>query len=199
MQGCIMRKTLLISAILSAFLFAEEAPKNNPEEAKKMQTVDPVVVTPIVVQPVVVTPAPAPAPVEKKEEPKEKPQVCPEDMKKPTKEMVSESYKAIRINVTGQGVAPTMTSSPAQAYALAKRAAIADAYRLLAEKVKGVRIEGSDKIKNMMVQRSEVRTFVDAVIAEAEIIETVFKDGLCEVEMELTLDPAQWRSILAAR
>jgi hypothetical protein len=192
-----MRKTLLISAILSAFLCADEAPKNTPEAAKKMQTVDPVVVTPIVVQPVVVTPAPAP--VEKKEEPKEKAEVCPQDMKKPTKQMAPESYKAIRINVTGQGVAPTMTSSPAQAYALAKRAAIADAYRLLAEKVKGVRIEGSDKIKNMMVQRSEVRTFVDAVIAEAEIIETVFKDGLCEVEMELTLDPAQWRSILAAR
>jgi hypothetical protein len=192
-----MRKTLLISAILSAFLCAEEAPKNTPEAAKKMQTVDPVVVTPIVVQPVVVTPAPAP--VEKKEAPKEKAQVCPEHMQKPTKQMAPESYKAIRINVTGQGVAPTMTSSPAQAYALAKRAAIADAYRLLAEKVKGVRIEGSDKIKNMMVQRSEVRTFVDAVIAEAEIIETVFKDGLCEVEMELTLDPAQWRSILAAR
>jgi len=192
-----MRKTLLISALLSAFLFADEAPKNTPEKASTMQTVDPIVVTPIVVQPVVVTPAPAP--VEKKEEPKEKAEVCPQDMQKPTKQMAPESYKAIRINVTGQGVAPTMTSSPAQAYALAKRAAIADAYRLLAEKVKGVRIEGSDKIKNMMVQRSEVRTFVDAVIAEAEIIETIFKDGLCEVEMELTLDPAQWRSILAAR
>jgi len=110
-----------------------------------------------------------------------------------------DNYKKIRINVTGQGVAPTMTTSPAQAYALAKRAAIADAYRLLAEKVKGVRIEGSDKIKNMMVMRSEVRTFVDAVIAEAEIIETVFKDGLCEVEMELTIDPEQWQAIIASR
>jgi hypothetical protein len=92
-----------------------------------------------------------------------------------------------------------MTSSPAQAYALAKRAAIADAYRLLAEKVKGVRIEGQDKIKNMMVMRSEVRTFVDAVIAEAELVDTVFKDGLCEVEMELVIDPEQWQSILASR
>lgn len=119
--------------------------------------------------------------------------------KKPIKQMVPSNYKNIRINAIGQGVAPTMTSSPAQAYALAKRAAIADAYRLLAEKVKGVRIEGSDKIKNMMVQRSEVRTFVNAIIAEAEIIETVFKDGLCEVEMELVIDPRQWRSILALR
>ena len=119
--------------------------------------------------------------------------------KTPIKQMLPSSYQNVRISATGQGVAPTMTSSPAQAYALAKRAAIADAYRLLAEKVKGVRIEGSDKIKNMMVQRSEVRTFVNAVIAEAEIIETVFKDGLCEVEMELVIDPRQWRSILASR
>lgn len=192
-----MSKTLLISVLLSAFLFAEKAPKNTPEGANTMRTVDPIVVTPIVVQPVVVTPTPAP--VEKKEVVQQEAQVCPHNMQKPTAQMSPKSYKKVRINVTGQGVAPTMTSSPAQAYALAKRAAIADAYRLIAEKVKGVRIEGSDKIKNMMVQRSEIRTFVDAVIAEAEIIETVFKDGLCEVEMELSIDPAQWRSILASR
>jgi hypothetical protein len=194
-----MHKTLLLSALLSALLFAEEAPTNTPQEPEKLQTVDPVVVTPIVVQPVVVTPAPAPAPEMKKVEPKEEVKACPEDMRKPVKQTSPESYKTIRINVVGQGVAPTMTSSPAQAYALAKRAAIADAYRLLAEKVKGVRIEGQDKIKNMMVMRSEVRTFVDAVIAEAELIETVFKDGLCEVEMELVINPEQWQSILASR
>ena len=182
-----MRKILLLSALLSSLLMADEAPKNTPTEAQKMQTVDPIVVTPIVVQPVVIQ--------AKKEEPK----ACPHEMRKPTKQMTPASYKQVRISVVGQGVAPTMTSSPAQAYALAKRAAIADAYRLLAEKVKGVRIEGSDKIKNMMVQRSEVRTFVDAVIAEAQITETVFKDGLCEVEMELTINPEQWQSILASR
>ncbi len=193
-----MHKTLLLSALLSALLFAEEAPMNTPQEPQKLQTVDPVVVQPIVVQPVVVTPAPAPAPEVKKEEPKMA-EATAQDMRKPVKKIAPKSYKTIRINVVGQGVAPTMTSSPAQAYALAKRAAIADAYRLLAEKVKGVRIEGQDKIKNMMVMRSEVRTFVDAVIAEAELIETVFKDGLCEVEMELVIDPEQWQSILASR
>ena len=179
-----MKKVLLLSAFLSAMLMAEEVKvdqnKNNV----------------IVVEPVVVTvQAPAPVVETKKEEAK----VCPSDMQEPPHSQTPASYKMIRISVVGQGVAPTMTSSPAQAYALAKRAAIADAYRLLAEKVKGVRIEGSDKIKNMMVQRSEVRTFVDAVIAESEIIETVFKDGLCEVEMELNIDPKQWNSILASR
>ena len=98
----------------------------------------------------------------------------------------------IRISVTGQGVAPMNTSSPAQAYALAKRAATADAYRLIAEKVKGVRIDGQDLIKNMMVKRSTVRTSVQAMVRNANIVETTFKEGLCEVEMEITLSRAQF-------
>ena len=93
----------------------------------------------------------------------------------------------MRIDVVGEGVAPVNTSSPAQAYALAKRAAVADAYRLIAEKVKGVRIEGDDLIKNMMVKRSTVRTSVKAMVRNANVVETTFKDGLCEVEMEIVL------------
>ncbi|WP_321778798.1 LPP20 family lipoprotein [Sulfurimonas sp.] len=98
----------------------------------------------------------------------------------------------VRISVTGQGVAPMNTSSPAQAYALAKRAATADAYRLIAEKVKGVRIDGQDLIKNMMVKRSTVRTSVKAMVRNANVVETTFKDGLCEVEMEIVLSHAQF-------
>ncbi|MDD3060531.1 MAG: LPP20 family lipoprotein, partial [Sulfurimonas sp.] len=79
-----------------------------------------------------------------------------------------------------------------QAYALAKRAATADAYRLLAEKVKGVRIDGQDLIKNMMVQRSTVRTTVQAMVKNANVVETTFKEGLCEVEMEIVLAHAQF-------
>lgn len=107
-------------------------------------------------------------------------------------ELVLSPEHDIRINVVGQGVAPTATASPAQAYALAKRAAIADAYRLIAEKVKGVRVEGQDLINNMMVKRSTVRTYVDAMIRDANTIETTFKDGLCEVEMEIVLSHSQF-------
>jgi len=99
---------------------------------------------------------------------------------------------SIRITVTGQGVAPMQTNSPAQAYALAKRAATADAYRLIAEKVKGVRVDGEDTIQNMMVKRSTVRTSVRAMVRNANIVETTFKDGLCEVEMEIVLSHAQF-------
>jgi len=91
------------------------------------------------------------------------------------------------INVVGQGVSPVNTLSPAQAYALAKRAAIADAYRLIAEKVKGVRVDGQDLVKNMMVKRSTVRTAVHAMVKNANVMETIYKDGLCEVEMEIAI------------
>ncbi len=96
--------------------------------------------------------------------------------------------KTIKVRATGQGVAPCNGAcSPAQAFALAKRAAIADAYRLLAEKVKGVYVEGRDYVKNMAVKSTVVRTYVNAMIKNANIVETTFKDGLCEVEMEITL------------
>ena len=98
----------------------------------------------------------------------------------------------VTINVVGQGVAPSFATSPAQSYALAKRAAMADAYRLIAERVKGVRIHGKDTIKNMMVKSSSVNTKVSAIISNAKIVETTFKEGLCEVELEITLDKSSF-------
>ncbi|WP_456381911.1 LPP20 family lipoprotein [Hydrogenimonas sp.] len=98
----------------------------------------------------------------------------------------------IHFQVVGQGVAPVNTISPAQARALAKRAAIADAYRQLGEKIAGVRVEGRDLIRNMMISRSTVRTQIDAMIRNARILDTKFKDGLCEVEMEVTVNGNEW-------
>lgn len=94
---------------------------------------------------------------------------------------------SMRINVLGQGVAPQMTISPAQAYAMAKRAATAEAYRLIAEKVQGVHVEGKDVLRNMMVKSSNVNLYVSAMIRNANIVETKFENGLCEVEMEIVL------------
>ncbi|MEA3372018.1 MAG: LPP20 family lipoprotein [Campylobacterota bacterium] len=113
--------------------------------------------------------------------------IAPIELAEKSKEDVLEKENDLIIGVVGQGVAPMNTSSPAQAYALAKRAAVADAYRLIAEKVKGVRIDGQDLIKNMMVKRSTVRTSVKAMVRNANIVETTFKEGLCEVEMEIVL------------
>ncbi len=103
-----------------------------------------------------------------------------------------QTNSSMRVSVVGQGVAPAFTSSPAQAYALAKRAAMVEAYRLIAERVNGVEIEGQDTIKNMMVQRTQIRVNVSAMIRNAQVVETTFKDGMCEVEMEIVLNHAQF-------
>jgi len=42
-----------------------------------------------------------------------------------------------------------------------------------------------------MVKRSTVKTFVQATIRNANVVETTFKEGLCEVEMEITLRRSQ--------
>ena len=112
--------------------------------------------------------------------------------KKSNQDLYLQKNQEITVSVTGQGVAPTYAVSPAQSYALAKRAAIADAYRLIAEKVKGVSIEGKDTVQNMMLKRSTVRTLVTAMVRNAEIVETTYKEGLCEVEMEIKLSYAQF-------
>jgi hypothetical protein len=109
------------------------------------------------------------------------------DEEKAKNDMLLAPHRTVVISVVGQGVAPVNTTSPAQAYALAKRAAIADGYRLIAEKIKGVEVEGQDLIRNMMVKRSSVRTAVYALVKNANVTDTTFRDGLCEVEMEIRL------------
>jgi hypothetical protein len=124
---------------------------------------------------------------------KEKEKTCEELMNSQKHGDVLCRNKPIVITVTGQGVAPCSGGcSPAQSYAMAKRAAIADSYRLIAEKVKGVYVEGQDLVQNMMVKRSTVRTSVYAMVRNANIVETNFKEGLCEVEMEITIAYSQF-------
>lgn len=105
---------------------------------------------------------------------------------------------SVTLSVIGQGVSPENTISNAQALALAKRAAVADAYRQLAEKLGGVKVEGMDYVRNMVAQRSQVKTFVSSVIRHANIVETKCEKGFCEVEMELKVNGAKWYPELAA-
>ncbi|WP_236033154.1 LPP20 family lipoprotein [Helicobacter turcicus] len=102
----------------------------------------------------------------------------------------------IEISAIGMGVAPESTVSPAQALALAKRAAIVDAYRQIGEKMYGIRVNAQDTVRDMMLKNSTVKTKVLAVIRNAEIVETVYKDGLCQVSMELKLDGKRWYRVL---
>ncbi len=104
----------------------------------------------------------------------------------------------IELSAVGMGVAPESTISPSQALALAKRAAIVDGYRQLGEKMYGIRVNATDTVKDMILQNSVIKTKVNALIRNAEITETIYKDGLCQVSMELKLDGRIWYSVFNA-
>lgn len=103
----------------------------------------------------------------------------------------------IELNAVGMGVAPESTISPSQALALAKRAAIIDAYRQIGEKMYGIKLNAQDTVRDMVLINSVVKTKVEALIKNAEIIETIYKDGLCQITMELKLDGKIWHKILS--
>lgn len=109
---------------------------------------------------------------------------------------ILESEQVIELSAVGMGVAPENTISPSQALALAKRAAIIDAYRQIGEKMYGIKINGKDTVKDMVMTNSVVKAQVEALIKNADIVETIYKDGLCQVTMELKLDSRTWNRIL---
>ena len=92
------------------------------------------------------------------------------------------------ITVTGMGVAPSNARNAAQARMLARRAAVVDAYRQLAETVKGVNVESETTVEDFMVASDVTKTKVDAVVKGARIIdERVVADGGYEVTMSISM------------
>jgi len=104
----------------------------------------------------------------------------------------------IKITGIGEGVIPPNAVSKAQAQALARRAAIVDAYRSLAEKMYGIRLSAKDKVKDLILQHTEIRSSVSGVIQGAIIDEESFKNGIYKVVLRVELDPCIWANYLHA-
>ena len=93
------------------------------------------------------------------------------------------------ITVTGSGVPPAGIRG-GQARLLARRAAIADAYRQLAEIVEGVQIDGETTVEMAMLKSDTVSLRVEAVIKGAQIVpdsERITSDGVYEVTLQLPM------------
>jgi hypothetical protein len=99
--------------------------------------------------------------------------------------------------VYGEGIAPQNTISPAQAIALAKRAAITDGYRQLGEKLYGVKINSTETIRDAMLKDSRITAQVNALIKNATVTDATFKDGLYSVRMEIPMSARRWQEIFA--
>jgi hypothetical protein len=100
-------------------------------------------------------------------------------------------------SVMGEGIAPQNTISPAQAMALAKRAALADAYRQMGAKLYGVRISAKDTVQDAALKDSRIVAQVDGLIKNATITDMKFKDGLYQVAMELKMSEERWQEIFS--
>ena len=102
----------------------------------------------------------------------------------------------LRLEATGVGISPISAVSVPQARAMARRAAILDAYKALVEKMYGVKINGRDSVKNMILQNSTLRGYVEGLIRGAKIEEENFKNGTYTVIMSVKLNVQQWNRFL---
>ncbi|MDR3590841.1 MAG: hypothetical protein P4N41_14410 [Negativicutes bacterium] len=92
------------------------------------------------------------------------------------------------VRATGTGVPPTIAHSPAQANAMARRAAVVDAYRNLLEAVGEVRVEAATVVKNFAVESDVVRTRISGLVQGARVVsEQTLADGSCQVTLEVSL------------
>lgn len=103
----------------------------------------------------------------------------------------------IRIEAKGVGVVPyNGACNSTKAKAMARRAAILDAYKALAEKMYGIKINGRDSVKNMILENSNIKAYVEGLISGANIEEENFKNGMYTVSMSVTIDVQKWNQFL---
>ena len=104
------------------------------------------------------------------------------NIKQPTK------VKNIKIEAIGVGVVNYEVCSKAQALAMARRAAVLEAYKALAEKIYGIKINGRDSVKNMILENSNIRANVEGLIRGANVEEEKFNNGMYIVRMGVSID-----------
>lgn len=90
------------------------------------------------------------------------------------------------ITVEGTGVTPVTAYNSVQARMMARRAAIVDAYRQLAEQIKGVNVDATTTVQNMMMTNDTVTTKVSALVQGSRILdEKVLPEGGYSVRMQV--------------
>ena len=79
--------------------------------------------------------------------------------------------------------------SKSQRRLIAMRASRLDAYRALAERVYGLRLEGSTSVKDMVVEDDHFKSFIEASLHGARIVSTdIMEDGSVQTVVEMIID-----------
>lgn len=101
----------------------------------------------------------------------------------------SEMQKVVTYRVIGKGIEPERSRSRAEAQLMAERAAIADGYRLLVEKIHGVYLDSQAFVRNGSVDYTLLRTETQAWLRGAEVVEiNKLSNGITEAEMIVRLN-----------
>ncbi|NTV01035.1 MAG: hypothetical protein HGA55_07955, partial [Methanoregulaceae archaeon] len=101
------------------------------------------------------------------------------------------------ITAVGIGAPPAQPANPAQARAMAERAAQVVAYRNLLEAVKGVRVDSTTLVENFMVTSDVIKTEVNGIVQGAMIMDKKYmSDGSVEVTVGMKLTGALADSLL---
>ena len=78
------------------------------------------------------------------------------------------------------------STAPAQARAMAERAAVLDAHRQMLEQLKGIHITSTSTVENFMTTDDRIRSRVDGIIRNARLVDKRYnRDGSVEVDMVL--------------
>ncbi len=96
-------------------------------------------------------------------------------------------FEMNRVEADGFGLPPAYSTSPAQSRLMARRAAIADAQRNLAEQIAGVQVDSETTVQNLQIASDVVKTRVSALLKGAKVISESYEDGAYHVVMGLPL------------
>ena len=92
------------------------------------------------------------------------------------------------ITAIGVGSAPAYAIKPGQANALARRAAVVDAYRNLASIVYGVEVENHTTVEQLTVKKDTIKTAVAGIIRNARIVdEEQLDDGNYQITLSMPI------------
>jgi hypothetical protein len=109
------------------------------------------------------------------------------DAKQPAADKGGVNWAGQVVRATGQGAPDLKAQNPAQARLGAERAALADAFRNLLAQVKGVSVDGTKKMGDLM-EKDEIRTRVEGIVKGYKIVnKRYFSDSGVEVEIEVPL------------
>ena len=115
------------------------------------------------------------------------------------------SQKVVTFEVIGKGLEPENALTKGEAKIMAERAAVADGYRQLVEKVKGVYVDAFMKAGFGTVNQDMITTKTQSWLRGVDIVEVRFAaHGITEAVMELSIyfakkDMVWWPSGLGQR